>query len=78
MPQAKKLLEQLPKHKMVLDPKSYKMAHPVYSLQDIEHIPVTHRKPENFRDKFALNLIRVMRGSFDFVTGYNEKKMTTQ
>lgn len=77
MSSAKKLLEQLPKHKMILDPKSYRMAHPVYSLKDIETIAVTHRKPENLRDKFALNLIRIMRGSFDFVTGYNEKKMTT-
>jgi len=77
MTQAKKLLEKLPKHKMLLDPKCYRMAHPVYSLHDIEEIPVTHRKPENFRDRFVLNLIRIMRGSFDLVTRYNEKKMTT-
>ena len=77
MPQVKRLLDHLPKHKLMLDPKSYRMAHPVYSLPDIEEIPVTHRKPENFRDKFAINLIRFMRGSFDIVTGYNEHKMTS-
>jgi len=63
---------------MVMDPKSYRMAHPVYSMQHIEKIEVTHRKPENFRDRIALSFIRLMRGSFDKITGYNEKSMTTQ
>lgn len=78
MPTGYRLLEKLPKHKMVMDPKSYRMAHPVYSMQDIEKIEVTHRIPENFRDRIALSFIRLMRGSFDKITGYNEKSMTTQ
>lgn len=78
MSHSKRLLEQLPKHKMLLDPKSYRMAHPVYCLDDIRSIAVTHRNPENFRDKVALNLIRFMRGSFDLITGYNEQKMSSQ
>lgn len=77
MPNSTRLLEKLPKHRMVMDPKSYRMAHPVYSMQDIEHIEVTHKKPENLRDKVALTLIRLMRGTFDKLTSYNEHKMTT-
>lgn len=77
MVHSKRLLELLPKHKMVLDTRSYNMVHPVYKMADIEQIPVTHRKPEKFRDVFALNLIRFMRSSFDIVTGYNEQKMTS-
>jgi hypothetical protein len=73
----KRLLECLPKHKMIIDPKNHMMVHPVYAMSDIEKIPVTHRKPESFRDKFTLNLVRFMRGSFDFVTRYNEEKMTS-
>lgn len=73
MPQAKKLLECLPKHKLVFDPKNHMMVHPVYIMSDIEKIPVTHRKPEQLRDKFAFNFVRFARGSFDLVTRYNEK-----
>lgn len=77
MPNSTRLLEKLPKHKMVMDPRSYRMAHPVYSMSDIENIEVTHKTPENLRDKVALTLIRLMRGTFDVLTGYNEHKMTT-
>eukprot|EP00347_Sterkiella_histriomuscorum_P010591 403375688 len=75
---AKKWMEQLPKHKMVLDPKSYRMAHPVYSMRDIETVPVTHRKPDGFRDWFARTFVRFARGSFDLVSAYNEEKMSAQ
>ena len=34
----KKLFEKLPKHKMIMDPKSYRMIHPVYSMREIETI----------------------------------------
>ena len=61
---------------MVLDPKSYRMAHPVYSMRDIETVPVTHRKPDGFRDWFAKTFVRFTRGSFDLISAYNEEKMS--
>jgi len=59
-----------------MDPKSYRMIHPVYSMRDIETIPVTHRKPNGFRDYFARGFVRFTRGSFDLITGYNEQQMS--
>lgn len=59
--QAKKLIETLPKHKMIMDPKSYRMAHPVYKMRDIETIEITHKQTLNFRDKFALRFVKTMR-----------------
>lgn len=31
-------LKSLPKFKLVMNPKSYRMAHAIYKIQDIEHI----------------------------------------
>jgi hypothetical protein len=73
MSSAKKWIDKMPNHKMVLDPKSYRMIHPVYSLREIEKVPVTHRKPEGFRDYFARSFVRFCRGSFDLVSGYNDR-----
>ena len=69
------VLNTLPKFKMILNPKSYRMAHPVYQLSDIEKIKKYHHNPEGFRDKLALMMIRFTRGSFDFITRYNPEKM---
>ncbi len=70
-----KWYEKLPKHKMILNPKSYRMAHPVYSLNDIEKIEQTHHKPIGFSDYFAYVLIRFSRKIFDLASLYDEKKM---
>ena len=35
---AKDLWKRAPKHKLFLDPKGYRMAHPIYSLKEIENI----------------------------------------
>ena len=39
------VLKTLPKFKMVLDPTSYRLAHPVYKLSDIETIKHYHHEP---------------------------------
>ena len=36
------LKDKLPKHKYLLDPKSYRLAHPVYSIKDIKKVPISH------------------------------------
>ena len=37
------LIDKLPKHRVVMNPKSYRMAHPVYSKTDIERVHYTHK-----------------------------------
>jgi hypothetical protein len=51
------------------------MTHPVFNLKEIERIEITHKKPEKFRDHFALGFLRVVRKSFDILTRYNPEKM---
>jgi threonyl-tRNA synthetase len=69
------LIEKLPKHTFVLNPKSYRMAHPVYSQKDVEAVKVTHRSRGSLKDKLAYGAIQLIRRSFDIVSGYNPEKM---
>ena len=68
-------LESLPKFKMVMNPKSYRMAHAVYKFQDIETITPYHHEPNGWKDKLAMSMIRTVRGSFDTISRYNPEKM---
>ena len=65
----------LPKHKMLIDPKTCRMAHPVYKLEDIGDVKADHYEPQNYKDKLALKFTEIMRKSWDFATGYNENYM---
>jgi threonyl-tRNA synthetase len=69
------VLDSLPKFKMILDSQSYRMAHPIYKSQDIEKIKIFHHEPHNWKDSFAYNIIRFLRGSIDTITRYNPEKM---
>lgn len=71
----KRLVDLLPKHRMAIDPTNRVMPHPTYDLKDIQHIAVTHKKPEGFRDWLAQKSVRTLRKSFDLVTGYNDNRM---
>jgi len=70
-----KVLKTLPRFKMMMNPKSYRMAHAVYDLKDIETIEYYHHKPTSISDKLAYAMVIAMRSSFDFVSGYNPEKM---
>ena len=71
----KSLLDKLPKHKMVLDPKSYRMAHPVYAMKDLDEIKVTHKPTGGIRDWTARTTVKFFRYSFDqiLLRGFNPK-----
>jgi hypothetical protein len=69
------VLKSLPKFKMIMNPQSYRMAHPVYKLQDIEDIKKYHHTPETKGDKFALFLTQVARKGMDIVSRYNPEYM---
>lgn len=64
----------LPKHKIIVNLKKGTMAHPVYSLKEIETIKVTHREPMKPRDWIALYSVKFLRRWFDFLTGYDENR----
>ena len=70
-----KWYEKLPKHKMILDTKSHRMIHPVYSLKDIETVEFTHHQPKGISDYFAFYSIKFCRKLFDLVSLYDENKM---
>jgi len=65
----------LPKFKMILNPKSYRMAHPVYQIQEIEKIKYYHHEPQNWKDKLAMKMVGVARFIVDTPTRYNPEKM---
>jgi len=67
----RKWFDKVPKHRMIFNPNSYRMPHPVYSMEDAEKVELTHIEPECFKDKVALASIRFLRSTFDFVTRYN-------
>ena len=72
------LHDKLPKHKYILSKKSYRLAHPYYSLQDIEKVETKHREPQDFRDKIAYNTVRGIRRTFDWFTGYKPEMGESQ
>ncbi|KAK6463017.1 alternative oxidase [Scheffersomyces coipomensis] len=46
--------------------------HPTFSGEDCLKIQFEHREPKTFGDRLALRGIQLVRGSFDFVTGYKK------
>ena len=72
----KNMMNKLPKHKFFMDPKSYRMAHPVYSMKDIEKVEVTHRDTKGIKDRIAYWSVQIARGSVDRITGYNPNTFT--
>lgn len=67
-------LKALPKFKTVMNPKSYRMAHPVYKMSDIEEIKPYHHSPKSIGDKYAALNAKVLRMGFDFITRYDPNK----
>ena len=47
--------------------------HPVYTTEEMKAVEVLHREAKTLSDKFACNLVRFARWSFDFVSGYKHK-----
>lgn len=71
----KKWHEKLPKHKMILKTQAHRMLHPIYKLQDIEQVELTHYEPQGFSDRFALFLIKIFRKMFDWASRYDPVSM---
>ena len=70
-----RLVDKLPKHKIMVNPKSYRMAHPVYKMQDIENIKPTYRAPKGIIDNIAKFSVVGCRFVVDKMTFYNADTM---
>lgn len=68
-------LKTLPRFKQMMNPKSYRMAHAVYEMKDIENIEYYTHEPKTIGDKIAKGLVIGLRGSFDFLSRYNPETM---
>jgi hypothetical protein len=66
----------IPKHKIIIDPSSYRQPHPQWDIEDANKIEITHVKPATKKDKLAFYIMKVMRLTFDFLTYYKPGKMT--
>ncbi len=62
----------VPAYKMIIDPKSYRFAHPVWSLKDAETVEIIHHEPTSLKDRAAFYAMKIMRTSFDYLTGSRE------
>ena len=65
----------MPEHKFIIDQKSYRFPHPIWNLKDAENVEITHFKPKTIRDRIAFYTMKLLRMSFDKLTGYKPGKM---
>jgi hypothetical protein len=69
------LIDKMPKHKVLMNPKSYRMAHPVYSQKDLDNVKYTHKKPSGVKEWFTHRMVLLARTGMDLVSGYDPNKM---
>jgi len=70
-----RVLKTLPKFKMIMNPRSYRMAHAIYDMKDIQEIEHYHHEPKSISDKLAYYMVNGLRGSFDILSRYNPETM---
>ncbi|TIB04791.1 hypothetical protein E3P94_00044 [Wallemia ichthyophaga] len=56
----------------------YLLTHPVYTNEELESVKVLEFTKKTFSDKCANALVKLMRTSFDLVTGYKHKEVTPE
>jgi len=66
----------VPEHKIVIDPTSHRLAHPIWCLKDAESVQITHYKPNGVRDWIAFSIMKCLRVTFDYLSGYKPGQMT--
>lgn len=69
-------MDRMPKHKLLLNTKSYRMAHPVYSAVDLSSVKVEHQVPVTIKDKIAHSMINLIYNGYNLVTRYDAGKAT--
>lgn len=56
----------------------YLLTHPVYTDEELKSVKILEFEKKSFSDKFANALVKMMRTSFDLVTGYKHKELTPE
>jgi demethoxyubiquinone hydroxylase (CLK1/Coq7/Cat5 family) len=73
---ASKWKPNMPEHRFIIDKDSYRFPHPVWNLKDAEKVEISHYQPKTIRDKIAYFTMKIMRTSFDKITGYKPGQMS--
>jgi hypothetical protein len=66
----------VPKHMILLDKSTHRLAHPIWDIKEAEKVKVTHREPRDITDRVAYIIMRFFRTTFDFFSGYKPGMMT--
>jgi ubiquinol oxidase len=76
----KSFLDRMPKHKMLLKPNNYRMAHPVYSKQAVDAVENKHREPNSMTDKIAQGIVRLCYNGNNLLLGdpHKPEKLDTR
>ena len=70
-----KWIPKVPNHKIILDKDHYHQPHAAWDIESAEKVQITHIEAKTFRDRLAYYIMKFMRTSFDFFTGYKHGKM---
>ncbi len=65
-------------HRLIRDIKRFNIAKPVYNFDSLSYIRESHLPAVTVRDKIASRAIKIVRGSFDLITGYKEDGMSAK
>lgn len=66
----------VPKRKKIIHTSYHKMPHYSYDDDALNSVKIEHIQPNGIKDQIALRCIKLIRGSYDFLTKYDPQKMT--
>jgi len=72
---SKKWKPNMPEHKVIINKEDYRFPHFVWDLKDAEKVIISHVEPKTFRDKLAYYTMKVMRFTYDKISGYKPGEM---
>jgi len=52
------------------------LPHPIWTEEELHNVEITHKKPKGFVDHLAYYSVKLLRGSFDVLSGYNKGTRT--
>jgi len=65
----------MPEHKVIINKDDYRFPHSVWDLKDAEKVIISHFEPKTYRDKLAYYTMKILRMTFDKISGYKPGKM---
>jgi hypothetical protein len=52
------------------------LPHPIWSEEEVQTVQITHKEPEGFVDRMAFRSVKLLRGTYDLISGFNTKERT--